>query len=265
MKTVPRRVNRRLRAGVTLIEVTISSFFISVITLACVSVLMVAVKNHVLVGAKSVAIEKSQVATFGLEAELGKAIVVILPQDVSPMRTWTASSLGATSLYLSTSGGTTYQTGLYMVYPPTRSLPIYSSSGASMTLSGTSQIYDQTQTLTTKSALIYRADLDGTPNPTSGPALWIKKYTSGSLTESFALSKKIATQWNAVRFVRPYATRVDSLEIQMVTADKASGQSEINSNATNSGSSIDNEQERLVNLYNATSDLKISVTMISSP
>ena len=205
-----KRVSRRLCAGVTLIEVMISSFFISVITLSCVGVLIVAVKNHLLVGAKSVAIEKSQVATFGLEAELGKAIVVILPQDASPMRTWTASSLGATSLYLSTSGGTTYQTGLYMVYPPTRSLPIYSSSGASMTLSGTSQVYDQTQTLTTKSALIYRANLDGTPNPTSGSALWIKKYTSGSLDESFALSKKISAQWNAVRFLRPYATRVDS-------------------------------------------------------
>lgn len=249
---------RRLSVGVSLVESLIATFLLSLILVGTVNLTVSAFRAYGQVSEMSVAVEKYQGAARSLETELTKGFLTILPNDASPYPVWNTTTLGAASAYTFSSGGVTVQGAVYIVYPNTRVVGVYNTSGGAISLNGANALYDRSATSPTRSVLIYRANVDGTANPSSGRALWIKRFSSGSLVSQAMVTNKVHPAWNAVNFYRPGA-RYDSVQMTLVTGEQIVNRFWQSSHTTATTSGVANVPARSMVLPNATSSYNVVV------
>lgn len=241
-----------------MVESMISALLLSLIMVTVVNLTVTAYRGYGQINETSVAVEKSQGANRNLESELTKGFLTILPNDTAPFPVWKTATLGAASNHTNTNSGTTVQTAVYVVYPMTRTLGVYNTTGGVITLSGADAVIDRSKTSPTQSALIYRGNADGSANSSSGTVLWIKKYASGTLASTSILTNKLHKAWNAVNFYRPSA-RYDSVQMTLITGEQLMGRNWQSNHTTAGTSGVTNVPVRNLVLPNSASSFNVVV------
>ena len=258
MKPLVRQKRRRRIGAVSLVESMLSILLLSLILVGVVNLVVMALRSYSKINDVSSAVEKSQSVSRNVESEMTKGFLAIMPNDAAPFPVWKTSTLGAASNYTYTNSSVTVQAAVYLVYPGTRSLTVYSTSGGTITLSGSTAINDRSKTSPTESALIYRGNTNGTVNPSSGTVLWIKRFSSGVQASNTVITNKIHTAWNAVNFKRP-TTRYDSVQMTIVTGAQTANRGWSSNHTTATSSGVTNSPVRNLVLLNATSSYNIVV------
>jgi hypothetical protein len=114
-------------------------------------------------------------------------------------------------------------TRLHVVFPAaaTNITVVSTSGGGTLTLSGTSAIFDRTTNGATLD--FYRSDSQGNPAPSNGGYLWMQGTDNGAAVNR-ALVRTIAPEADAVQFIQPYAAdgttlSPNAVEISIVTSN----------------------------------------------
>jgi prepilin-type N-terminal cleavage/methylation domain-containing protein len=188
----------------TLLEMSISLVVGSMI-LACVTAIFIMLTKGVVNGQSlSAASSDSSNATAFIINATRSAAVISLPGDLD----FAPQSGYSYANYQSTYQSSTVAAAMTLWFPATAS---------SITFTGAtrpSTIYDRTNL--GSSALFYRANSNGAPNPSAGAYLWVYGTING-VSYNQAIMKSVASAANAVQFMRPSTSISNEVEVKVVS------------------------------------------------
>ncbi|MDQ2799698.1 MAG: type II secretion system GspH family protein [Armatimonadota bacterium] len=191
---------RRRQRGFTMLEVVIAFTLISLIFTGVISLFLSASRTTLKASAQISANQDGSVALQRVMQAVREAQSFALPNETTGVGgDFTVPANFAQSGFMTTLNGENIETAIEVSPPPSQTISLKNSSGA--TIAPTAFIRDGASPIT---FLIYRANPDGTTNPTSGTCLWEYSIQDAGATINQPLCRSIAAAApNAVQFVRP--------------------------------------------------------------
>ena len=207
------------RRGFTLIEMLVAAVIGVLVVTGAVLLFISSVRLSIGMQGTSFALRKGSVGIDQLRLPLREATALQLPDDTGAFLPWSASLLGSASQYQSTgklaNQSQTLNTAIYLSRPSNRTMQLLIGTGKTQATS------IAVRRIVTTGTLLYRADIDGKPNPSSGTYLWMWTYNNGALLSRSILCRKLASTWDAVAFRRGNASG-SILRYRLVMAEQDS-------------------------------------------